>query len=185
MVDDDALIHEVERAEMRQRVRSVERVVIPRPRRDDSPCQPARHSTERRNSFGKIVDHRLDAGMLWIEHLVDADEVRSDHIPMNVLQVTRDGRVECEICGAVSSPSDVEMHSRRRFEGASDPDDLVAILGVSCPVCATLGTLIAHVGPMASGEDAHVTCGVQDRRRDEFGPPDAAPGEMVDGTVAD
>lgn len=102
-----------------------------------------------------------------------------------LLGVTRDGRVECETCGAVSSPSDVEMHSRRRFEGASDPDDMVAILGVSCPVCATLGTLIAHVGPMASGEDAHVTSGVQDRRRDEFGPPDAAPGEMVDGTVAD
>lgn len=100
-----------------------------------------------------------------------------------LLGVTQDGDVECETCGAVSSPSDVEMHSRRRFEGASDPDDMVAILGVSCPVCGTLGTLIAHVGPVASGEDAHVTSGVQDRRWDEFGPPDAAPGEMVDGTV--
>ena len=92
--------------------------------------------------------------------------------------VTRDGLVECHSCGATSSPSDVEMHSRRRLEGASDPDDTVAVSGITCPVCGADGTVTAQVGPMASTEDATVTAGLQDCRDDTVGPPDAAPGEM-------
>jgi hypothetical protein len=99
--------------------------------------------------------------------------------------VTNDGRVECQTCGTVSNPSEIEMHSRRRLEGASDPDDMVAVMGVSCPACGTRGTLTAQVGPMASAEDAHVTSGLRDCRSDDLGPADAAPGEMIDDIVTD
>lgn len=45
------------------------------------------------------------------------------------------------------------MHSHRRLEGASDPDDMVAIVAISCPVCATQGTLSPQYGPMGHWEE--------------------------------
>ena len=95
-----------------------------------------------------------------------------------VFGVTDDGLVQCESCGVASQPSDVEMHSRRRLEGASDPDDAVVAAAITCPACRICGVIVAQVGPMASAEDAVVTAGLKDCREDDLAPADAAPGEM-------
>jgi hypothetical protein len=94
--------------------------------------------------------------------------------------VVADGMIECQTCGVASRPGDVEMHSRRRLEGASDPDDTVAVMAVTCPACGARGVVIAQVGPMASSEDATVTSGLKDHRDDSIAPSDASPADMPD-----
>lgn len=97
--------------------------------------------------------------------------------------VSRDGLVDCGTCASASEPTDVPMHSMRRLEGASDPDDMMAVAAVTCPVCGTLGTITMAFGPMASSEDARVLAGLKDHRHDAAAPPHSAPDEMTEGTT--
>lgn len=97
--------------------------------------------------------------------------------------VSLDGRVDCGTCDAISDANDVTMHSMRRLEGASDPDDMLAVAAVTCPACGTKGTLTLSFGPMASSEDSNVLSGLKDERDDTLAPPDSAPNEMTDGTT--
>ena len=91
--------------------------------------------------------------------------------------VTDDSELECVECGAVSAPSDVSMSSLRRLEGASDPDDMVAVVAVTCPACGAQGTLVLGFGPMSTAEDAQVLRDLQDDRGDRAAPGNSAPGE--------
>jgi hypothetical protein len=93
--------------------------------------------------------------------------------------VTDDGLVECHSCGTISPPSSVKMHSLRRLEGASDPDDMLAVAAISCPECNTRGTLTMMFGPMASIGDVTVLSGLHDSRDDDLAPPNSAPDEMT------
>jgi len=70
--------------------------------------------------------------------------------------VTQDGQLRCEACGAVVDTSVVRVHEIRRLEGASDPDDMIAVLALECPVCNMKGTLVVHFGPEASAEEMQV-----------------------------
>ena len=45
--------------------------------------------TQGSDSLGQIIDHRQGAGELRVEHLVHADEVRTDHVPVDVLERQR------------------------------------------------------------------------------------------------
>ncbi len=92
--------------------------------------------------------------------------------------VTADGLVDCSTCSTESRPSAVEMHSIRRLEGASDPDDTLAVAAITCPVCGTRGTLTLQYGPMADLNDSDVLLALQDNRAGDVAPPDSAPGEM-------
>ena len=49
--------------------------------------------------------------------------------------VTDASEVECHTCEVVSPASSVAMNSLRRMEGASDPDDMVAVVALTCPAC--------------------------------------------------
>ncbi len=95
-----------------------------------------------------------------------------------IFGVTADGLVDCSTCDTDSSPATVEMHSMRRLEGASDPDDMVAVAAITCPACGALGTLTLQYGPMATEQDSDVLLALRDRRDDHIAPPDSAPGEM-------
>jgi hypothetical protein len=53
-----------------------------------------------------------------------------------VFSVTEDGLVECGTCGVKAHADAVPMHSLRRLEGASDPDDMLAVVAVTCPSAA-------------------------------------------------
>ena len=65
--------------------------------------------------------------------------------------------VECATCHT-RTPADkmVGDHRLYRLEGASDPDDMVAVAALRCPSCGTLGTLVLKFGPEASAIDAAV-----------------------------
>ncbi len=50
------------------------------------------------------------------------------------------------------------------MEGASDPDDMLAVIATRCPRCHSAGTLILGYGPMASGDDTDVAKSMKDGR---------------------
>jgi hypothetical protein len=76
------------------------------------------------------------------------------------------------------------MSSLRRLEGASDPDDMVAIVAITCPNCAAQGTVVLGYGPMATLQDAEVLKELQDDRGDAEAPGNSAHGETAGDDTA-
>lgn len=72
------------------------------------------------------------------------------------------GRVRCFACDTEFPPAEAPVESLRRLEGASDPDDMLAVLPLSCPSCSTRGTLVLAYGPEASLEDSEVLAALPD-----------------------
>ena len=87
------------------------------------------------------------------------------------------GSVECHQCNSTTHASRVKMSSLRRMEGASDPDDMMAVAAIQCPSCDARGTLVLGFGPAASTEDSDVLHCLQDFRSDDKIPGNSAPGE--------
>ncbi|MEP6625457.1 MAG: hypothetical protein ABJC79_13510 [Acidimicrobiia bacterium] len=50
----------------------------------------------------------------------------------------------------------MEIAGVRRLEGASDPADMLAVLALTCPNCATMGTLTLNYGPESTPGEAIV-----------------------------
>ena len=57
------------------------------------------------------------------------------------------------------------------MEGASDPDDMLALVAMTCPQCGARGTLVLAFGPMAPEADVDVLVRLEDPP-----PPDPDPG---------
>lgn len=93
--------------------------------------------------------------------------------------VTDDARLACNACQRISSPAEVLMTSMRRLEGASDPDDMLAIVAITCPHCGVQGTTTLGFGPASSGQDIDVLRALRDHRGTEDLPRNSAPGETV------
>jgi hypothetical protein len=72
------------------------------------------------------------------------------------LFATDDGQVRCTSCGETSDPTRLNVEAVRRLEGASDPDDMQAVVAATCPACGKPGTMVLHYGPTASAGDADV-----------------------------
>ncbi len=121
-----------------------------------------------------------------------ADDAKNDESTMvDVLQayarggfgssfvVTEDSQVECVECGAVSVPASVSMSSLRRLEGASDPDDMIAVVAITCPACNARGTAVLGFGPMATVQDSDVLRELRDDRADATAPGNSAHGETT------
>jgi endogenous inhibitor of DNA gyrase (YacG/DUF329 family) len=83
------------------------------------------------------------------------------------MSATDDGEVRCPQCGKVSSTDDVTFDRLRRLEGASDPDDMMAVIGVTCPNCEAKGVIVAHYGPNASEADAFLLQALNRRRPED------------------
>jgi hypothetical protein len=66
------------------------------------------------------------------------------------------GAIACGACGRSSPAERFSEVDLRRMEGASDPDDLTAVLSARCPSCGTGGAAVLAYGPTASPEDAEV-----------------------------
>ena len=93
--------------------------------------------------------------------------------------VTDDSQLDCVECGAVSQPASVSMSSLRRLEGASDPDDMVAVVAITCPACNARGTAVLGFGPMATAQDSDVLQRLRDERGDATAPGNSAHGETT------
>ena len=96
--------------------------------------------------------------------------------------VTDDARLECGACSAVSDPAAVKMSSLRRLEGESDPDDMMAVVALTCPTCSAKGTVTLGFGPTASSQDSDVLVALRDHRGDQHAPGNSAPGETTGDT---
>ena len=70
--------------------------------------------------------------------------------------VPDEGAVRCRACDETSPPGDFEATGLRRGAGASDPDDMVAVVGLTCPRCGAKGIFVGNYGAEASPEDAEV-----------------------------
>ena len=80
------------------------------------------------------------------------------------LSVTEDGEMRCPSCRSLSPPENLVMNRLRRLEGASDPDDMVAVLAMSCPSCGAKGVAVAKYGPTAPEGDVLLLRAVEDHR---------------------
>lgn len=72
-----------------------------------------------------------------------------------------DGMIECGACGATTAAAEYTVESVRRLEGASDPDEMVAVVAAVCPRCAQAGVLVLGFGPAGSDIDADVIVGLE------------------------
>lgn len=71
--------------------------------------------------------------------------------------VTRPGGiVHWRRCGHDTPAAAVEVATARRMEGASDPDDMLAVVAAPCPVCGDRGVLVLRYGPTAGADDSDV-----------------------------
>jgi hypothetical protein len=72
------------------------------------------------------------------------------------LAVRGDGAIECLTCRRVQPARSFDARALRRLEGASDPDDMLAVAALVCPNCGARAALVLNYGPLASAEDAAV-----------------------------
>jgi peroxiredoxin len=94
-------------------------------------------------------------------------------------EITATAQLRCGTCEREMSPSAVSMHSFRRVEGASDPDDMAAVLALTCPLCSAHGTLVIMYGPQMSAEESDVLGALRDQRADDVVAPHAVPDETA------
>jgi hypothetical protein len=93
--------------------------------------------------------------------------------------VGADGTLHCLSCGTVASAAAFTMHSMRRLEGASDPDDTLAVVAVTCSNCGADGTIVLSYGPAGSAADSDILVALEDARIGSTLPPNSAPGEAL------
>ncbi len=67
-----------------------------------------------------------------------------------------DATILCFTCHQESAAADVELQLLGRTEGASDPADMLAVVGLVCPRCDACGTVVLGYGPEADPDDAEV-----------------------------
>ena len=60
----------------------------------------------------------------------------------------------CGNCSVATPASDLAAEAMHRLEGASDPDDMQAVIGLTCPACSTGGAIVIGFGPTASEPDS-------------------------------
>ncbi len=77
----------------------------------------------------------------------------------------RDGeQVHCGACDETSAATDFALGPLQRTEGESDPADMSAVVGLTCPRCGEKGVLILRYGPEADPADAGVMAALEAAR---------------------
>ena len=90
--------------------------------------------------------------------------------------------IECNSCGSTRPAAEFQMSSLQRLEGASDPDDMISVVAITCPNCQRDGVLILGFGPNASAEDSDIAKALQDFRHNDALTGNSAPGEAARDT---
>lgn len=75
-------------------------------------------------------------------------------------QVRPGGQVRCGACGRDSAATGLEVALHARIEGVSDPSDEMLVVGVRCPTCKALGTLVLGYGSRVGRDEAEVLRGL-------------------------
>jgi hypothetical protein len=87
--------------------------------------------------------------------------------------------IRCGNCQTVRGASEFPMDALRRMEGASDPDDTVAVIAVRCPTCEAQGTMVLNYGPSGSPDESDVLFALRDNREHSSVATGTAPGETT------
>jgi hypothetical protein len=107
---------------------------------------------------------------------MDTDETSSERSLMGILDAFAedgyrtefrtgvDGSVECGECRRAVAPERVHLERLERLEGASDPDEMLAVCAVECPECRARGTLVLTYGPETTYEDGRILPRLRDVR---------------------
>ncbi len=88
------------------------------------------------------------------------------------------GKVLCFTCREEFAADAIDADEIRRLEGASDPAEESMTVPVTCPECATSGTLVLAYGPQAGEADADVMAALN--RTPVAGPTDGTPEDPDD-----
>lgn len=80
------------------------------------------------------------------------------------LFVTDGALVRCGTCRHDMPAADLDLRHLIRLEGASDPSEMAAVLGLVCRGCGTHGSAVVRFGPEASPDEAEVLRAVEDHR---------------------
>jgi hypothetical protein len=92
-------------------------------------------------------------------------------------EVLSEVAIGCVACAAESEPAEFAVGGWRRLEGASDPDDMLSVIAVSCPRCGAGGTLVLGYGPAAAADEAAVGKRLREGGDAPGSPPPAVPGD--------
>ena len=84
------------------------------------------------------------------------------------LGVRPGGMIVCFDCHTEAPAKDFELSALARTEGASDPDDMLAVAALTCRSCDAKGVLVLNYGPEATEEEAQVLLALEglDKRRE-------------------
>ena len=66
------------------------------------------------------------------------------------------GHILCLTCRQESPAADFDLQAMRRTEGASDPDDMLAVAALVCPRCGARATVVLGYGPDADPDESDV-----------------------------
>ena len=91
--------------------------------------------------------------------------------------VTDDGDIHCATCSSRIPAHRVDVHSMRRLEGVSDPDDMVGVIAIICPDCGAHSTAVLKYGPSATEGEVAAWHHTRDLRADDAVDGHMAPGE--------
>lgn len=80
------------------------------------------------------------------------------------LAAVEEGQVRCFSCHRTHRADEMQLDALRRTEGASDPDDMVAVAALTCSHCGAKGTVALKFGPEATVEESEVLRLLDDRR---------------------
>ena len=69
----------------------------------------------------------------------------------------------CFTCRATFPAGDAGIEALERLEGASDPDEMAAVVAMCCPRCGARGTIVLKYGPESASEDGEVLLALGDR----------------------
>lgn len=87
----------------------------------------------------------------------------------------------CLQCRQEHPAGEMEMSALRRTEGASDPADMAAVVGLVCTHCGNQGTVVLNYGPEAGIDESDVLLALEDHREGTgvIVDPDASPDTLT------
>lgn len=91
-----------------------------------------------------------------------------------------DAVMKCGDCAQETSTTDLDVDALHRVEGASDPDDMQIVLGITCPRCSARGAVVVAYGPSAPETDAEFLVDLDLDGRDDPVAVDPAPSESTE-----
>lgn len=74
------------------------------------------------------------------------------------------GMLLCLECREEHPATETQMSALRRTEGASDPADMAAVVGLECTHCGKLGTVVLNYGPEAGIDESDILLALEDDR---------------------